>query len=119
MKIIYANAKVENQCTSLKIATKFFGGNNSIAISLHSRINAIKGADVIKDIIVTPQFRFHKLQGKLDGYFAIDVKTRKEKWRVILCPLDEDEKQFNPCNIDEIASVVRIVEIREVSAHYE
>ena len=79
MKIIYANAKVENQCTSLKIATKFFGGNNSIAISLHSRINAIKGADVIKDIIVTPQFRFHKLQGKLDGYFAIDVKTRKEK----------------------------------------
>lgn len=119
MKIIYANDKVENQCTSLKLATKLFGGNNGLAISLHSRINAIKGADVIKDIIVTPQFHFHKLQGKLDGYFAIDVKTRKEKWRIILFPLDENGRQFNPCNIDEIASIVRIVEIREVSAHYE
>lgn len=55
----------------------------------------------------------------MEGYFAIDVKTRKEKWRIILCPLDENGKQFNPCNIDEIASIVGIVKIKEVSAHYE
>ena len=83
-----------------------------------ARINAMEQAAVIKDIIVMPAFRFHKLQGNRDGYFAVDVKTRREKWRIILQPLDEDEKEFDPCNIDEIASVVRIIEISEVSAHY-
>ncbi len=63
--------------------------------------------------------RFHSLQGNLDGYFAIDVKTRKEPWRIILQPLDENEEPYNPCNIDEISGKVRIVEIREVSKHYE
>ncbi|MCD8022312.1 MAG: type II toxin-antitoxin system RelE/ParE family toxin [Lachnospiraceae bacterium] len=76
-------------------------------------------ASILKDIIVMPTFHFHKLHGDLDGYFAIDVKSRREKWRIILCPLDENEEPFVPCNIDEIAAVVKIVEIREVSAHYE
>ena len=74
---------------------------------------------MIKDIIVMPTFRFHKLNGKMEGFFAIDVKTRRDKWRIILQPLNEEENVFDPCNIDEIAAVVKIVEIREVSAHYE
>ena len=119
MKIIYANTKTEKQCNSLKEATKLFGGDKKLAESLLARINAIEQADVIKDIIVMPAFRFHNLKGKLDGYFAIDVKTIREKWRIILQPLNEEENVFVPCNIDEIASVVKIVEIREVSAHYE
>ncbi len=119
MKIVYSNAKTERQCTSLKAAIKLFGGDRNLAISLFSRINAIMNADVINDIIVMPQFHFHKLRGDFNGYFAIDVKTRHDKWRIILCPLDEDEKKFIPCHIDKIASVVKIIEIREVSAHYE
>lgn len=75
MEILYANNKVEKQCTDLKTATKLFGGDKNMAISLFSRINAIEQAVVIKDIIVMPTFRFHQLKGKLKGYFAIDVKT--------------------------------------------
>lgn len=63
--------------------------------SLMARINALKQADNIKDIIVQPTFHFHKLINKngrdLEGYFAID----------------------------EIAKNVRIVGIAEVSKHYE
>lgn len=33
--------------------------------------------------------------------------------------LDENEQPYDPCYIDEIAAIVKIVEIREVSAHYE
>ena len=51
MKIKYANAKTEIQCTSLKEATKLFGGDKKMAMSLHARINAIENAIVIKDII--------------------------------------------------------------------
>ena len=119
MKIKYANDKVKQQCTSLKTAIKLFGGNKKLATSLLARINAIEGAVVIKDIIAMPTFHFHNLHGNLEGFFAIDVKGRKDKWRIILQPLDEDEQPFDPCHIDEIAVVVRIVEIREVSPHYE
>ena len=123
MELIYATEKIENQCTSVKAASKLFGGDAVLARSLLARINALKEADTIKDIIVQPTFHFHKLENKngrnLEGYFAIDVKSRREQWRIILQPLDEDRKQYNSCKIDQIAGIVKIVEIAEVSKHYE
>lgn len=50
MKIVYANKKTERQCTDLREATKLFGGNKALALSLLSRINALEQADVINDI---------------------------------------------------------------------
>ena len=119
MEIIYSNSKLEKQCTSEKDAKKLFGGNEALALSLLARINAMEAAEVIKDIIVQPNFYFHKLKSEYDGYFAIDVKTRKDPWRIILRPLNDDKEPYDPCNIDEIANVVEIVEIKEVSKHYE
>lgn len=119
MQLIYENSKVQKQCTDLKIAKKLFGGNVLMATSLLARINALEQADIIKDIIVMPTFHFHKLSGNLEGYFAVDVKTRKDPWRIVLQPLDENEKPYIPCNIDEIAGKVKAVEIKEVSNHYE
>ena len=119
VKIKYANDKIEQQCTSIKAAAKLFGGNKSLAVSLHSRINAIESAEIIKDIIFMPQFHFHNLHGDMEGLFAVDVKSRRDKWRIILCPLDEKEEEFTPCHIDEISGIVKIVRIEEVSPHYE
>ncbi|WP_127059165.1 hypothetical protein [Veillonella ratti] len=123
MDIEYATERVKIQCTSVKDATKLFGGNKTLVKSLFARINALQSAIVIKDIITLPTFRFHALKNKqnqnLEGYFAIDVKSRKEPWRIILQPLNNNKKPFEPCNIDEIARVVKIVEIKEVSKHYE
>ncbi len=124
LKIIYKDTKVEGICQDLNKATKYFGGNKEMAKSLLARINALKQAENIKDIIVQKQMRFHKLINKgkgknLKGFFAIDVKTIRDKWRIVLEPLDENEQVFAPCNIDEIAMNVRIVEIKEVSDHYE
>lgn len=123
MILEYESKKTELQCTSVKVAKKLFGGNEVLARSLLARINALKEAEVIRDIIVQPTFRFHDLSNKkgrnLKGCFAIDVKSKKEPWRIILQPLDNDKKPFEPCNIDEISGIVKIVEIREVSNHYE
>ena len=123
MKVNYSTEKVKNLCEDLRIAKKFFNGNTLLANSLMARINALKQADTIKDIIAQPAFHFHKLINKngrdLEGYFAIDVKSRREQWRIIIEPLDENEQTYNPCNIDEIAENVRVVEIMEVSKHYE
>mgnify|MGYP004465802167 FL=1 len=123
MELVYSNDKIEEQCTGMKAAKKLMGGSDILAKSLLARINALKQAETIKDIIVMPTFHFHKLMNKdgrnLEGYFAIDVKSRKDLWRIILEPLDENKEPYNPCNIDEIAQYVRIVEITEVSKHYE
>ena len=123
MELVYDDEKTEEQCTSLKSAKKLFGGNEQLARSLLARINALKQADTIKDIIVHRPFRFHKLKNKdgrnLEGFFAIDVKSSREPWRIILEPLDENKEPYRPCNIDEISQKVRIVGIMEVSKHYE
>ena len=120
---VYASDKVRIQCTSVKDAKKLFGGNAELVKSLFARINALQMADTIMDIIVQPTFHFHKLgnmnRKNLEGFFAIDVKSRKEQWRVILQPLNENKEPFEPCQIDRISSYVRIVEITEVSKHYE
>ena len=123
MELVYASDKVRIQCTSVKAAKKLFGGNAELVKSLFARINALQMADTIMDIIVQPTFHFHKLgnmnRKNLEGFFAIDVKLRKEQWRVILQPLNENKEPFEPCQIDRISSYVRIVEITEVSKHYE
>ena len=95
-----------------------------MAETLFARIHSFYLSNVIYDIIIQPQMRFHRLINKgknknLDGFFAIDVKTPKDKWRIIIEPLDDNKNPFVPCNIDEISKIVRIIEIKEVSNHYE
>lgn len=123
LKLVYASEKLEVQCTNAKAAKKLFHGDQQLTVSLLSRINALEQADTLKDIVVQTSFHFHKLKNKkgrnLEGYFAIDVKSRREQWRIILQPLDNDENPYVPCNIDEIAGKVKILEISEVSKHYE
>lgn len=123
MELLYASDKVEQQCTSIKAANKLFGGDAVLTRSLLARINALREAETLKDIIVQPTFYFHKLTNKsgknLEGYFAIDVKSRREQWRIILQPLDDNKLPFLPCYIDQIAGTVKIIEITEVSKHYE
>lgn len=123
MELIYASTEVEEQCTSPKAAKKLFGGDAQTAQKLLSRVNALRQAETLKDIVVQSQFHFHNLSNKngknLEGLFAIDVKSRADSWRLILRPLDEDKEPFEPCRIDEIAATVEIVGIVEVSRHYE
>ena len=124
MIVIYSSEKVENYCTNYRDACKLFGGDKVLATSLLSRINDLQNEKEIRSIIVRNQkYRFHKLfdkgKSKLDGFFAIDVKSRKESWRIIICPLDKNKKEFVPCNIDQIMDDVVYLRIEEVSNHYE
>ena len=122
MELVYASEKLKKQCTSAAEAKKLFSGDAVLGRSLLSRINALNSAVTIKDIICQPAFHFHSLKNKsgrnLQGFFAIDVKSRKEPWRIILQPLDENKNPYDPCKIDEIAGIVKVVEITEVSNHY-
>lgn len=123
LELVYASEALRSQCTNVKAAKKLFHGDLQLSVNLLSRINALEQADVLKDIVVQPAFHFHKLKHKsgrdLEGYFAIDVRSRRDPWRILLQPLDENGTPCVPCNIDQIAGKVRIIEISEVSRHYE
>lgn len=123
VELLYETKKLAEQCNSIKEAKKLFSGDVLLVQSFLSRINALKNALVIKDIIMMKSFRFHKLKNigrkNLEGYFAIDVKSIKEPWRIIIQPLDENKNPYNSCNIDQISGIVKIVKIMEVSKHYE
>ena len=123
MELVYSSEKVRGQCTSLKQAKKLFGGDAKLAEKLFAKRNALERATCLKDIVVQPSFHFHKLSNKngrdFEGCFAIDIKSRANPWRLIIRPLDENKQPFEPCNIDEIAEIVEIVGIVEVSKHYE
>lgn len=123
MDIEFGSEEVEKQCTGLKAAKKLLGGDELMAQKLLARINAIRQSTNLNDIIVQHHFYFHNLENKghkrLDGYFSIAVKTKKEPWRIILRPLDENRQPYDKCNIDEISKKVTVIEIKEVSKHYE
>lgn len=123
MEIEYSSEEVKNQCESVKAAKKLFGGDAQLVSKLMSRVEALVAAESLKDIVIQKQFRFHKLENKgknrLEGYYAIDVKTKKEPWRIILRPMKEKGQAYDSFNVDELADKVEIVEIREVSNHYE
>lgn len=123
MKLEYSSKKIEQQCNILKEAQKLFGGNRDLALSLLARTNALRQAKTLHDIIVIRHFRFHNLKNKkgkdYSGYYAIDVKTKRYPWRIILQPLDENLNSYRSKSIDQIAKQVKIIEILEVSNHYE
>lgn len=123
MKLLYKDDKTKELCTNLKVAKKYFGGKGKYAEKLFSIINALQQAETIEDIIAFPPYHFHPLNDigkkKLKGMFAIDIINRKQPWRLILQPLDENYCVYDPCNIDQIARFVKVVEVMEVSKHYE
>ncbi len=123
MKILYASSQVKKICTSEKAAQKHFGGDDGLVKALHAKIQALNAAVSLLDILLQPSFHLHPLmnkgRNKLKGYFAIDVKGRSNAWRIILQPLDDNQEPFACTNIDEIAGIVRVVQIEQVSKHYE
>lgn len=124
VEIVYSNARVEAVCNDIKTAQKFFGGDRSLVTSLFGRIQTLRSVPTLADIISAGNnMRFHNLhnQGarRLEGYYAIDVKTVKQPWRIIIQPLDDNKESFPECRIDTIAKCVRIIEIEEISKHYE
>lgn len=123
MRIVYSNEKVKIQCSDYEETRKVFGGNRDLTDSFYEKFYYLQGARSLKEIYLIPRFRLHKLRNvgrsRLQGYFAIDVKTHKEPWRIILQPLDDNMHPLSHCDADRTAAFVKIIEIKEISKHYE
>lgn len=112
MHIKYRDKNTKKVCENLCEAKKKY--SLKIAKKLMKAINYIKTAESLQDIIEYGPFHFHKLTGKREGQYAIDIDGRRSSYRIILKPIEEDVS-----DIYVVAKSVEIIVVWEVSKHYE
>ena len=117
MKIIYSNKKTEKVCENFTKATKEYG--KDVATRLFDLLNLIESFPTLLDLIGMPQYRLHSLSGNREYQYSF-VIHKGYKWRLIVYPLDENEKILtDKSNEREMLSKAVMVEVLEVSEHYD
>ncbi|WP_336016971.1 addiction module toxin RelE [Fusobacterium polymorphum] len=113
MEIRYKNKRIRDICENEKKAIKKY--NKIIAEKLIFSIEFLKNSNSLKDVADYQNFRLHELKYGRKGQFAIDLDLGKTTgYRLIIEPITVNKK-------NEIISYesINIVEIMEVSNHYE
>lgn len=112
MQIQYTNKTVEKQCTSLKQAKKDF--SDKVAKKLLKLVNFIENADNLASVIAFPTYHFHDLKGRRKGQYALDIDGRRSSYRLIVGFHGYEQE-----TIFSDAALIEIIQIEEVSNHYE
>ena len=116
MQIKYINKKAEKQFSS-KYAREW-RYPPPVKEKLKAFENALQNAETLNDIVCIPQYHFHKMKGSVRGEWSIYL-GKKAGYRVTLIPCDEQGKYIKEGDILAVCKSIKIVEIMEVSNHYE
>ena len=117
MKIIYSNSKTEKICENSKKAITVLGVE--VANKLSNLLNAIEAFPTLLDLKSFPQYRLHPLGYNREYQYSF-VIHKGSKWRLIVYPLDEQGNILkDKSNENEMLSKAVMVEILEVSEHYD
>ena len=111
MEIRYKNKKIRDICENEKKAVKKY--NKIIAEKLIFSIEFLKNSSSLKDVTDYKNFRLHELKYERKGQFAIDL-GKTIGYRLIIEPITVNKE-------NKIISYesINIIEIMEVSNHYE
>ena len=71
MQVEYRNRTIEKVCTNASVASKKFG--NEMAEKIHQRIDEIRAADNVEQMLQFHIGRCHKLQGDRKDQYAVDL----------------------------------------------
>lgn len=115
MKIIYYNQRAKEAfCSEYRDKWKYPMAVKEKLMFIEGILNSFT---CLMDVINYPSFRFHKLVGNKKGQWSIYVGHTG--YRVSLIPCDENEQEILNGDILAFAKSIKIVEIVEVSNHYE
>ena len=117
MEIVYRDKKTYKLCTDFNYAKKEL--NVKVAEKLHALVGILQSAETLYDLSGLSAYRLHRLQGNMDGKFALDIAGRRSGYRLIVIPLDSNGKEWNSNDKNDIYRMTEIVLIWEVSNHYE
>ena len=111
MEIRYKNKRIRDICENEKKAIKEY--NKIIAEKLIFSIEFLKNSNSLKDVADYQNFRLHELKYGRKEQFAIDL-GKTTGYRLIIEPITVNKE-------NEIISYesINIIEIMEVSNHYE
>ena len=115
MKVLYSNKKIEKQFSSTYKSSWRYP--EQVKKKLEGAENYIRNADSLIDIANYPPFRFERLGGNRKDEWSI--RLGNTGYRVALIPCDEKEEEITEGDILALAKTIKIVEITEVSNHYE
>lgn len=117
MKIIYSNNKTEKICNDYKKAVRELGID--VARRLSDLLNALESFPTLLDMKGLPQYRLHPLGYDREYQYSL-VIHKGYKWRLIIYPLDNQGNLLkDKSNENEMLSKAVIIEIVEVSEHYD
>jgi proteic killer suppression protein len=71
MDITYRNKKIEKECTDANVSDKIYG--KEMSARLQMRIDQIRAADSVEEMVKFHIGRCHKLSGKRRGEYAVDL----------------------------------------------
>ena len=111
MKVRYKDKKIREICENQKKAIKRY--NKIIAEKLIFSIEFLKNSNSLKDVADYTNFRLHELKYDRKGQFAIDL-GKTTGYRLIIEHITVNRK-----NETISYESINIVEIVEVSNHYE
>lgn len=115
MIINYKNKRVERSfCSQFKKSWKY---PPIVKVKLEAAENYIIQAESLLDIVNYPPFHFHPLRGKRKGEWSLYLGNTG--YRVVLIPFGEGGKVITEGDVLSKSRMIRIVEIEEVSNHYE
>ncbi len=119
IELHYRTRKVEKVCTDLKKAQKTY--SQRVATALFGLLNVLRAAENLNDINNLRIYNLHHLQGSRLGEFALDIDGRSSGYRLIFVPLADSRQPVmeERDNLTYFYSRIKIIEIQEVSNHYE
>ncbi len=107
MYIYYKNKKLRKVCEGKITLSKVKTISKPVIEQLFFlRLDQLAAFESLKDVPNTPPFRRHKLTGKLEGAWAVDIK---EVNRICFIPYGEFEKDANGNAILETVKAVEII----------
>ena len=91
----------------------------NVAEKLHALINLIESSANLQDIAEMQIYHLHRLQGKRDGQYALDIAGRRAGYRLIIIPVDADGNECKEKDVNIVYKSTEIIIAWEVSNHYE
>ena len=116
MKVLFRNKEAEKQY-SPKYSKKWKYPKD-VKEKLLAAGGVIKAATSLKDIMNYRPFHFHRLLGKRHGEWGIDL-GRKTGFRIIVIPCNDDNSPILEGDILAQCKAIKVLEIMEVTNHYE
>ena len=112
MEISFRDQKLADMLKDDRELRKKFG---RLAKNVQLRIDLLRQARTLAEVSHAPPPRRHRKKGT-DKTFVIDVKTKKDKWRIEFDVANDPVPLKDDGGID--LNAVTAVEIVEISVHY-